>query len=138
MRNYGLLTVFLSVLIIISCGKDEDEVSERFRFLTGSVWVSDSLLVNGVDASGPGQLLEDFKGDVKFNEDGTGSFAQYTGTWRFAQNETQLVITTEALPVQLTTNIVELTAGSLKITTGYPNPVPPPDVFSIRMTFKAK
>ena len=66
-----------------------------------------------------------FKGDAKFNEDGTGHFGVYTGTWRFAYNETQIVITTDSLPVPLTAKIAELTKLSLKITTIFPNLINP-------------
>ncbi len=130
--------MFLSALVIVSCDKDEDEVSERFRFLTGVEWESEELLVNGIDASGPGELLEDFKGTVKFNEDGTGSFGQYSGTWQFANQETELVITTEALAFPLTTKIDELTATRLRVSTGFPNPLNPQEQLSIQMTFKSK
>jgi hypothetical protein len=106
--------------------------------LTGPVWASDSLLVEGIDASGPGQFLAKFKGDIKFREDGTGYFGQYTGTWRFTFNETEILIYSDSLQIRpLTTNIAELTKISLKMTTSYPtaNPFNPLD---IRMTFKAK
>ncbi|MFO7922386.1 MAG: hypothetical protein R6U58_01685 [Bacteroidales bacterium] len=138
MKQLGLFIVFLSALIIVSCDKDEDEVSARFDMLTTPVWVSDSLLVNGSDASGSGELLGDFNGDVKFNADGTGYFGDYTGTWRFEKEETELVIITDALDFPLTTKIAELTSSSLKITTDFPNPLNPEEEFNIRMTFKAK
>lgn len=109
--------------------------SEFFYPLTGHIWMSDSLLTNGVDASGPDGMLRNFKGETKFNEDGTGYFGIYTGTWRFAYNETQIVITTESLPIPLTSKIAELTNISLKITSSL---VMPPTVIKIRMTFKAK
>ena len=80
-------------------------------------------------------MLADFKGEAKFNEDYTGHFGVYTGTWRFAYNETQIVIKTDLLPIPMTTKIAELTKISLKITTSYPNPLSP---INIRMTFKAK
>ena len=82
--------------------------------------------------------LNNFKGEAKFNEDMTGYFGIYTGTWRFAFNETQIVITTASLPIPLTTIIAELTKSSLKITTSYPNPLNPTTPINIRMTFKAK
>jgi hypothetical protein len=132
MKNIALLIV--TGLIIFSACKKNSE-SERFVLLTTPVWTSDSLLVNGFDASGPGQLLEKFKGDAKFNKNGTGSFGQYTGTWRFSYNETNLVIESDSLLLPLTTNIVELTAISLKVTTVFPSS---PDPLNIRMTFKAK
>jgi hypothetical protein len=132
MKNLALLLIISGCFFISSCKKSSH--SESFNLLTGPIWVSDSLLANGVDASGPTGMLSNFKGEVKFNEDGTGYFGAYTGTWRFAYNETQIVITTESLTVPLTTQIVELTNLSLKITTSYPT-VPPTN---IRMTFKAK
>lgn len=130
--------LFLSSLAIVSCDKDDDGVSDRFRFLTSAEWESDSLLVNGVDAGGAGQMLENFKGTARFNEDGTGSFGGITGTWAFSQDETELIINTAELPFALTTKIVELTAGSLKITADFPNPLNPVDQLKIRMTFKAQ
>jgi len=137
MKNLAFLTVLLSLVLIISCDKDENDVSEKFKNLTGSEWASDSLLVNGADASGPGGLLESFKGNAKFNEDGTGEFGGYTGTWQFSPDEKNLIITTVSLPFPLTTTIVELTAVSLKVTTGFPNPADPENELKIRMTFKA-
>lgn len=140
MKKFGFLLLLLSVVLIVSCDKD-DEMSERFRFLTTPVWESDSLLVNGLDASAPSGLLEDFRGEVIFDEDGTGHYGDLTGTWEFMQDETQLAIRTEALPFALITDIVELTANSLKITTEFPNPenpTDPQDKLKIRMTFKAK
>jgi hypothetical protein len=136
MKNLALLFIISGCFIVFACKKET--TSENFRLLTGPVWASDSLLAEGVDVSKPGQLLAKFVGDIKFREDGTGYFGQYTGTWRFSYNETELVISADSLPVPtLTTNIVELTTKSLKVTTSYPssnqsNP------FDIRMTFKAK
>jgi len=136
MKNLALLLIISACLYFASCKKDTQ--SEAFKFLTVPVWVSDSLLVNGIDASGPGGMLELFKGDAKFKEDGTGYFGSYEGTWRFANNETQIVITSPLLPITLSTVIAELTSKSLKVTTSYPNPVNPLYPTKIRMTFKAK
>ena len=136
MKNLVLLLIVTGCFYFSSCKKDSQ--SEAFKLLTGSVWVSDSLLANGVDAGGPDGLLEFFKGEVRFNVDYTGSFGNYTGTWRFSFNETQIVITTISLPVPLTTQIVELTNISLKITTSFPNLLDPNSPIYIRMTFKAK
>jgi hypothetical protein len=133
MKNIALFLAICLCFQIFSCQKESQ--SEKFKLLTGPVWASDSLLVNGDDASGPGGLLENFKGDVKFNEDYTGNFGTYTGTWRFAAGETQLVISSTALPIPLTAIITELTQSSLKVTTTF---LVPPDTLKIRMTFKAK
>lgn len=131
-------TIFLLIAGIFLTASCKDEDSERFKFLTGPTWHSDSLLVNKIDASGPAGLLEDFKGDVKFNTDGSGTFGKYTGSWMFALNETQLVITSDSLALPLTTKIAELTQASLKITTNFPNPLNPAAPLNIRMTFKPK
>ena len=135
MKNIALLFVVSVIFILFACKKEAK--SEQFLLLTGPVWASDSLLADGVDASGPGQLLEKFKGDIKFREDGTGYFGKYIGTWRFSYSETNLVIDSDSLKVPLTTDIRELTQTSLKITTSYPT-VDPNNPLDIRMTFKAK
>jgi len=136
MKNFALLLIIAGVLYSSSCKKDSQ--SESFKLLTGPIWVSDSLLANGVDASGPAGILFNFKGDAKFNQDGTGYFGIYQGTWRFAFNETEIIITADALDLPLTTKIAELTSKSLKITTSYPNLLNPAAPLKIRMTFKAK
>jgi hypothetical protein len=136
MKNVALLLLITGCFFISSCSKDSQ--SEAFKLLTGPIWVSDSLLANGVDASGPAGMLTNFKGEAKFNTDGTGNFGIFTGTWRFAYNETQLVITADSLPIPLTTKIAELTTSSLKVTTSYPNLLNPTAPLNIRMTFKAK
>jgi len=129
--------LFISVTVMAaSCTKET--VSDRFTLLTGHIWRTDSLLAGGVNASGTGQLLEKFAGDIKFNEDGTGYFGQYTGTWRFVYDETSIVLETTELPVPLTALIKELTATSLKLTTNYPNITDPANPLKIRMTFKPK
>jgi hypothetical protein len=134
MKNLALLLILAGCIYSTSCKKDSQ--SEQFKLLTGPTWSSDSLLANGVDASGADGMLKNFKGEAKFNEDFTGHFGIYTGTWRFAYNETQIVITTDSLPLPLTTKIAELTKISLKITTSYPNLLGVPT--KIRMTFKAR
>ena len=127
---------FLVVLIaLLSCQKDKNGPSERFTLLTSHIWESDSLLANGVDASGHGELLEDFAGDARFNTDGTGYFGAYTGTWAFSSSENYLTINSDSIPVPLTAKIEELTELSLKITTSFPAF---PDPIDIRITFKAK
>ena len=124
-----------------ACDKD-DEQSDRFRYLTGPVWVSDSLLVNGIDAGGPNGLLEDFRGDVDFREDGTGTFGVYEGTWQFQQNETELIIRSDSLTLlpmnTLFTKIDELESNSLKISATFPNPIAPNDPLLLRLTFVPK
>jgi hypothetical protein len=137
MKNLVILLMITGCLSVLSCQKKESQ-SDYFTLLTTPVWKSDSLLVNGADASGTGGMLELFKGDAKFNADGTGNFGSYTGTWRFANNETQIVITSPSLPLTLTTLIAELTNTSLKVTTSYPNLANPSQPIKIRMTFKAK
>jgi hypothetical protein len=136
MRNVILLLIISGIFIAYSCNKDDR--SERFKMLTEPTWLTDSLLANGVDASVPGGVLEKFKGEAKFNEDGTGKFGDYTGTWRFNMEETQMTIVTDSLPLPIIADIKELTKISLKITTVVPNPLDQLNPFNIRMTFKAK
>jgi hypothetical protein len=136
MKNLVLLYFITACLVIIACSKDEK--SERFKMLTTPVWAADSLLADGIDASGPGGILEKFKGDAKFEENGTGYFGEYTGQWRFNQDETEITIVTDSLPLPIICDIDELTYQSLKVTTVVPNPASPPASLDIRMTFKAK
>jgi hypothetical protein len=138
MKSAAYLTIFFGFLFAFSNCEKESGPSERFKLLTTPTWASDSLLVDGVDASGPGELLENFKGDAKFNADGTGYFGIYEGTWRFAMNETELVIESQSLDFPLSTKITELSKTSLIITTSYPNITNPEEDIQIRMTFIAK
>lgn len=136
MKNHAVLIIISCVLLVLACKKESK--SQQFLLLTGPTWTSDSLVVNGIDASKPGQMLAKFVGDVKFRDDGTGSFGKYTGTWRFTLNETELVIASDSLPIPLTTNIVLLTSAWLKLSTSYPNLTDLSNPYKIRMTFKAK
>ncbi len=138
MKPKNLIYLFFAAMLVVSYGCDKEDEDTPFTLLTAHVWTSDSLLVNGQDASGPDGMLVDFMGDAKFNTDGTGTFGNYQGTWHFSQNETQLVITTEELPFPLTAFIDELTKTDLKISSAFPNPLYPAQSLLIRMTFKAK
>ena len=133
-----LVVIAFSLLLLTFCKKDE--FSERFTLLTTPVWASDSLLANGVDASGPGEVLEDFKGDAKFNKDKTGYFGDYTGKWWFEADETLLAIDPDAdtIPFYIYCNIIELTELSLKITTSVPDKNNITQTLPVRMTFKSK
>ncbi len=135
MKNAGLILLFISSLVLVACDKDdEDEVSERFLLLTTNVWVSDQLLVNGEDASEG--FLANFRGEAIFEADGTGSFGEYTGTWEFLENETQLRIVPQGF-IPITADIVTLTDSTLEILTGFPNPQNPAETMEIRMIFTA-
>lgn len=136
MKKLASFLIIATLVLAYSC-KDED--SDRFKFLTGTVWTPVSLLANGVDATGPGGLLEGFVGDAKFNEDGTGTFGTYLGEWMFAAAEEKLVITTTSLPISVTLTITELTETSLKLKGSFPDPqnLTGPAI-NIEMTFRAK
>jgi hypothetical protein len=135
MKKLSLFLIIVFSLFVFACSKKEK--SERFRLLTTPTWVADSLLANRVDASGPGQMLEKFKGDAKFRDDGTGTFGSYTGEWRLSGDESEITIVTDSLVLPIICDIVELKTTSLKITTVVPdkNTQEPVD---IRMTFKVK
>jgi hypothetical protein len=136
MKNIPMLLIMTGLGILLGCSKVSR--SERFVLLTKPLWVSDSLYVNGFDASGPGQMLNKFVGDVKFREDGSGTFGKYTGKWRFSYNEAELIIESDSLQLPITATVSELTNTSLKLNTSYPNPLNFSIPFKIRMTFKAK
>ena len=136
MKKTGLILLFFTSLVLVACDRDdEDEVSERFLLLTSTVWVSDQLLVNGVDASEG--VLASFRGEAIFEVDGTGSFGQFTGTWEFMENETKLRITPQGFIV-IIADIVRLTTDTLEIVTGYPNPLDPAEILDVRMIFNAQ
>jgi hypothetical protein len=124
MKKLSLSLIIAFSLFVFSCSKQES--SEKFKLLTAHVWTADSLLANKVDASGPGQLLEKFKGDAKFNDDGNGTFGSYIGTWVFNKAETEITIFSDSLANKLPVvcNIVELKTSSLKITTVVPDKIP--------------
>lgn len=136
MKNLALFLMVAGCLYWASCKKDS--TSETFKLLTGPIWASDSLLANGVDASGPDGLLYNFRGDAKFNADGTGYFGKYNGQWRFSYNETQIIIIADSLVLPITTTIAELTKTSLKVTTIFPDPANLSSPIHLRMTFKAR
>ena len=126
---------WLLITVLVCATSCKEKTSERFDLLTSHAWTSDSLLADGVDASGVGELLEKFKGDIVFRVDGSGTFGQYTGTWMFVDNQTNLQIESPELPTLLTTHIVELTSTSLKVTFTYTTLE---GNKNIRMTFKPK
>jgi len=126
---------WLLITVLVCATSCKEKTSERFDLLTSHAWTSDSLLADGVDASGVGELLEKFKGDIVFRVDGSGTFGQYTGTWMFVDNQTNLVIESPELAAALTTHIVELTSTSLKVTFTYTTLE---GNKNIRMTFKPK
>ena len=128
--------VFFTALVFFACKKDK--VTPRLDLLTGHIWVADSLLADGVDQGGPGGILERFNGDTKFNTDGTGYVGSIAGTWEFSSNEELIIITSDSLPIPVTTRVVELSTKSLKLTTTYPLPVYPVQFMDVRMTFKPK
>lgn len=136
MKNILISILIVTGFIVFSC--DNGEHTTNFSNLTSNVWDADSLLANGEDAGGPGQILEKFNGIILFNEDGSGTFGEYEGTWYFANDETNIVISSDSLIMPLTTLIEELTNSSLKMTTVFPNFVDPDNPTNIRMTFKAQ
>ncbi|NOZ34078.1 MAG: hypothetical protein GXO80_02135 [Chlorobi bacterium] len=132
------LVLVLVTSVYISCKKEVTN-SDNLNLLTSHIWTADSLLADGNDASGQNGLLEMFKGDTKFNEDGTGYVGDITGTWKFSNDEeTALTITSDSLVIPVTANIAELTAQSLKLTTRFPLPTTPVTTADVRMTFIPK
>jgi hypothetical protein len=136
MRKLSLLLIISASLLTFTCKKDNK--SERFTNLTSTVWTSDSLKANGVEAGNPGEFLANFNGDAEFYEDGTGYFGIYTGEWRFNTTETEITIITTEMPLPIVCNIVQLTSSSLKVTTVVPDPVNTSEIVNVRMAFKPK
>jgi hypothetical protein len=133
MKKLSFIGFFVLMILASSCHK-KDTRTERFLLLTTPTWVSDSLLAGGVEAGGPGGFLEKFNGDAKFNEDGTGTFGDYTGQWSLNATETQVTIITTEIPLPIIADIRMLTVDSLKITTTVLNQATFQPV-AIRMTF---
>ncbi len=131
---FALVTV---AYVFVSC-KNEVIPSENLNLLTNHIWAAESLLADGVDESGEGGLLEMFNGDTKFNDDGTGYVGEIVGTWVFSDNESAIIITSDSLPLPITTQIIELTAQSLKLNTSYPIQESPPVFADVNMTFIPK
>jgi hypothetical protein len=139
MKSILTIVALAAILIAASCTKDKE--SEKFRLLTGHPWKTDSLVAKSNDAVAEDRVkasLEDFRGEAVFNSDGTGSFGKFDGTWRFAYGEENLVIDSDSLDFPLTTNIIELTSGSLKVKTAFPNLLNPASPVNIRLTFIPK
>jgi hypothetical protein len=128
----------LMVYVLMTCKKEEIH-TDYLNLLTNHIWTADSLLADGVEAGGEGQLLEKFHGDTKFNEDGSGYVGDIVGTWEFTNNENALIITSDSLQIPVTAGIEELTSQSLKLTTAYPVQTSPELILaSVRMTFIPK
>jgi hypothetical protein len=139
MKRIRLFTLLTAVIIIFSsCSKKDD--SQRFKLLTGHIWESDELLVDGVDESGVGMLLEEFVGDAQFKNDGTGTFGQYTGTWSFSNNETKITIASPSLMngIPVTLNIDELTSEVFAISTTLAIKLDPANPNLVELSFTAK
>lgn len=133
----SVYTLFLFICILFAC-KKEDSHTERFDLLTAPLWTSDSLLANGEDASGPGELLQKFVGDAKFDEDGSGYFGQYTGKWQLTNNDEYITIYSDSLIIPVTCYIEELSTTDFKIVTSFPVKDEPQQPVDIRITFIPK
>ncbi|HOS71330.1 MAG TPA: hypothetical protein PLZ75_02650 [Bacteroidales bacterium] len=136
MRRTICLSFIAIALLLTACSKEKE--SERFRLLTTPVWVSESILVNGVKPEGDWDFLNDFTGDAKFHKDGTGYFGSFTGEWKFNDAETEIIITTTTVPIPIVTEIIELTSVTLKISTTILNPQNPAESADVIMIFKAR
>ena len=133
-----LIIPIIFCVIIISCEETTEDENRNTELLTSHIWLSDSLLAGGEEEGGPGDLLEKFAGETKFDKDGTGTIGQYEGTWQFNDDETLLIITSDSLPAAVTTIINELTEISLKVSTIFPINNDPTNLIGIRMTFVPK
>jgi len=135
---YQYLIIFTALSLCIICCDKEEETSRSFKLLTSHPWMSDSLLADGIEAGGPGELLYNFSGETNFNTDGNGNVGKYEGTWILSKNETLLTIDSDSLAGIATAIIKELTEYSFKITTVFPSQTEPGHLYNIRMTFIPK
>ncbi len=135
MKNLILFVIISVSLVTFSC-KEKD--SERFELLTGTIWEAESLLADGVDATGPDGLLADFVGEALFKADGTGTFGNFVGEWKFNSDETKITISSDDLLLPITCDIIELTGTTLKLETLVPNPEDLQTPITVEMTFRAK
>ena len=102
MKNQIILGCMLLTFSPFACKKkDEPAPQTKKDLLTAKPWNFKSLTLNGMDGSS--QVKECEKDDTqKFNSDGTYSYTDAgvkcqdpgddTGTWKFAQNESLLVL----------------------------------------------
>ena len=135
MKNSSFFLLMIAGFCLTFACKKEDSKSDRYDLLVAHIWKSDSLLANGEDASGPGELLEKFAGDAQFQEDGTGYFGQYNGTWQLSNDDEFITINSDSLIIPVTCYIDELSETDFKIITSFPMQGEPQPV-NIRITFK--
>ena len=135
---YFLFAIIALTTLFIGCNKDDEEKSEQYKLLTSHTWVSDSLIADGQSAGGVGELLYNFAGETKFNDDGTGKIGKYEGTWSLSSDNTKLTIDSDDLAFALTVTLSELTETSLKVTTTFPSTENPGTLIKVRMTFVPK
>lgn len=137
--QYLFILSFLIGICFSACEKEkENEQSSGTNLLTSHVWISDSLLADGNEAGGQGDILYGFSGETKFNEDGTGYVGIYEGTWDLSKDGAVLTIDSDSLPAVVSAVVKELTESSLKITTTFPSQTLPIHLYQIRMTFIPK
>lgn len=131
-----LLTTVVASLLFISCKKDDDKKEEastsRTEMLAGTnskSWSIDKFTINGedvthtwIEACDKDNVTSFFaNGNLTFDEGATkcdsNSAQTEEGTWRFVNNETSIVMTSEDLTD--TANIGTLTNNTLSIVLMY-------------------
>lgn len=140
MNRFGFILIMMAFLCAFhACKKDEeDKLSEKEILLTNNTWNSISLLADGIEAGGVGEILYEFAGETVFNPDGTGQVGDYTGTWELSADETQIIIISDALDMPLTANIILLTEDTLEIFTVFPDTsTNPPRLIEVEITFSS-
>ena len=138
MKRIYQFIIIPAVIFMYIIGCEKEETSSGVKILTSHPWMSDSLLADGVESGGPGELLYNFSGETNFNKDGTGNVGKYVGIWTLNEDETILTIDSDSLPAVATAVIKELTENSLKIATVFPSKTEPVHLYDIRMTFIPK
>jgi hypothetical protein len=123
MKAFPLLLVCSLLFASAGCKKDKDNAPSKTAMLTGVTWKesSQTMTINGVAGTYTPPASDittyQFGSDGKFTiTDGTA--APQSGTWAFANNETQIKTTGAGNPSQ-TFEVYELSSNKLSIGVNY-------------------
>jgi hypothetical protein len=124
---FRLLVIILFYLTACEEKEDEPQPATRTELLTAKPWKMNKILGNGIDVTNNPLLPDNLKDmRVKFDPDGsytmTSVIGSQTGSWAFADKETQLVLDPKTAD-EVTWEVEELKENSA--TFGITSDVPP-------------
>lgn len=146
LKQLKFLSLLISAVIFVSCGKDEDPPPTKTQLLTSASWKFQSASAAGTDVSNNPAIVCIKDDVITFNApvSGTGTGTITEGsvicnpttasnfTWTFQNNETTLSMSSGVFPAGSGTfTIVGLTATTLTISQ---NVTIPPSTTSIPVT----